>query len=143
MRINKNLSLFGVGLVITTITLTSGCKTTKDERSDGRALDDKHITENVEKALKDEPTYKFTDINVNTFAGIVNLSGFVNSETQKARAEQLARGVSGVSDVSNGLVLKPEIQPTGRTNMNSRIYAEPQNAQPGASTHTNPNAQPK
>jgi hypothetical protein len=127
MRNNKLGMLAGVGTAIMLLAAT-GCETTntKDERSEGRVIDDQHITENVQKSLESEPTYKFTDVKVNTFAGIVQLSGFVNTQDQKNRAQQIAQDTDGVKDVHNGLALKP-LMPTSRKNAGEQIYSEPQN----------------
>src|SRR5262245_57101599 len=97
----------------------SGCQSTghksSDERSSGRIQDDKHITQSVEGALKREPVYKFNEVNVQTFAGVVQLSGFVNTEDQKNRAAEVAQQTPGVSQVINNIALKPMAPtPTGR-----------------------------
>jgi hypothetical protein len=107
--------------------ILAGCESTpKDERSEGRALDDKHITENVRKTLESEPTYKFSEVSVSTFAGVVQLSGFVNTEGEKQRAQDIAQNTDGVKQVSNGIALKP-LMPTSRPNSAQRIYADPNN----------------
>ncbi len=130
----RMLSSVGSALVML---ILAGCQTSsKDERSEGRALDDKDITENVEKALQNEPTYKFTDVQVSTFAGIVQLSGFVNVEGQKMRAQQITLNTEGVREVVNGLTLKPMMPATARVTVAQPIYAEPQNA-PAASQPKN------
>ena len=92
-----------------------------DDRSAGRALDDKTITENVKKDLNQEPVYKFSDVDVKTFGGVVQLSGFVDTDEQKRRAGEIAQHVEGVSQVVNNITLKPTAQqqnnnlaPTGR-----------------------------
>jgi len=131
------LSSVGSALVML---LLAGCQTSsKDERSEGRALDDKDITENVEKALQNEPTYKFTDVQVSTFAGIVQLSGFVNIEGQKMRAQQITLNTEGVREVVNGLTLKPMMPATARVTVAQPIYAEPQNAPPASQPKNAPN----
>jgi osmotically-inducible protein OsmY len=116
-----------LAVVATALTLL-GCETTTthDQRSEGRILDDKQITENVEKELQREPVYKFDSVKVSTFGGVVQLSGFVNTDEQKNRAAEIAQRVSGVHEVSNGITLKPEpMTPTGSTNSGqSRIYSE-------------------
>ena len=130
--------IFWAGAAAMLIAMT-GCETTpKDERSEGRSLDDKHITENVEKSLQKEPTYKFSEVKVSTFAGIVQLSGFVNTDGEKSRAEDIAENTDGVKQVVNGIALKPEMPATGR-NSQSRIYSEPSNAAtpPASSSGTN------
>jgi osmotically-inducible protein OsmY len=106
----------------------AGCESEKhssDQRSEGRAIDDKTITENVEKDLKGEPVYKFDNVEAKTFAGIVQLSGFVDTEAQKRRAAEVAQQVPGVHAVENGIALKPApMAPTGSTNGAPRIYSD-------------------
>jgi len=107
---------------------TTGCSTPKDERSEGRELDDKHIVSELHKKLEREPVYKFDGVDVKAFAGEVQLSGFVNTEQQKRRAEEIASQTPGVFAVHNDLVLKPLVStPTGRTNtlQENRIYSTP------------------
>lgn len=112
----------------------------KDERTAGRWYDDHEITKHVEKALDHQPTYKFEDVDVHTFAGQVQLSGFVNTSEQKERAEQIAAAVPGVEGVHNSLVLKAFTPaPTGRTNGvdESRIYSRPPATSPTSQSQTN------
>jgi len=128
MRNNRIQILLSVGTAAMLVAI-AGCSTTpKDERSEGRAIDDKHITENIEKKLGNEPTYKFSEVKVSTFAGIVQLSGFVNTDGEKDRAEEIAKNTDGVTQVANGIALKPEMPATGRNASSSRIYAEPTSA---------------
>src|SRR5215471_13471446 len=116
MRKLENLILLGGLCGVLGVT---GCQSSghqASDRTEGRTLDDKHITERVENALKAEPTYKFTDVGVKTFGGIVQLNGFVTTEDQRRRAGEIAQGVQGVSQVVNNIVLKPEVPtPTGRS----------------------------
>jgi hypothetical protein len=118
---------WGLSALIMLAVVAAGCKTeVKDERSAGRITDDKHINENVENSLKTDPTYKFGDVSVSTFAGIVSLGGFVNTEDQRARAVAIARTTSGVREVSNGISLKPQPMmsaPTSRPGSEQRIYS--------------------
>jgi hyperosmotically inducible periplasmic protein len=105
-----------------------GCQT-DDHSSDlshGRRLDDRHINERVKKELKSDGTYKFEDIKVSTFAGVVQLSGFANSDAQKQRAQSIVQNVPGVLRVENGITVKPSppVPPAGRTNANNRIYPQ-------------------
>ena len=117
-----------LALVSLSAVLMIGCSSPKDGRSEGRTVDDKNITAEVKKSLKDEPAYKFSEVNVDTFAGVVQLSGFVETDGQKSRAEELAKSKSGVRGVANGiLVTTTALEPTGRTNaVSSVIYSEPQ-----------------
>jgi hypothetical protein len=119
----------GLGLAVL-LTGVTGCETMTnkhDERSEGRVKDDKNITASVKKNLKNEPVYKFEDVQVSTFAGVVQLSGFVNSEDQKMRAQDIASRTAGVHQVVNGLSMKQfSTAQTGRGDVNqSRIYSEP------------------
>lgn len=100
------------------------------DRTAGRELDDKTITENVKHNLDNEPVYKFTDVDVKTFAGVVQLSGFVNTDEQKNRAGQIAQQVQGVMQVDNNITLKPQSQnmaPTGRDYNNNYNNNQPAN----------------
>lgn len=145
MQNNRTRIIAMIGLAAMLLPL-AGCQTneTKDERSAGRVVDDKHITENVRKALDSEPVYKFTDVNINTFAGVVQLSGFATIQSQKERAGQLAQTVDGVTQVNNNISLKPQLQPTGRTEApiyNSDAPRGPAQPQPGPKDPSYQNSQ--
>jgi osmotically-inducible protein OsmY len=86
------------------------------DRTMGRALDDKTITSTVKHDLNREPVYKFSGVDVKTFDGVVQLSGFVDTNEQKQRAGDIARQSEGVTQVVNNISLKPQgnLQPTGR-----------------------------
>lgn len=73
------------------------------KQSTGDILDDGVITAKVKTTLLNDPDVKGTSVNVETFKGVVQLSGFVRSEAERARAAQLARNVAGVSEVRNDL----------------------------------------
>jgi hypothetical protein len=116
MTKSSNIIIAAVSAAIALSALT-GCrylpgKEPADGRSEGRAKDDKAITKRIEDRLHDEPVYKFDSVNVNTYAGIVQLSGFVDLPAQKLRAEELARQVPGISQLVNALVVKPAPIPT-------------------------------
>ena len=82
----------------------------------GRTLDDKTITSTVKHDLNREPVYKFSDVDVRTYDGVVQLSGFVDTNEQKQRAGDIARQAEGVTQVVNNITLKPQgnLQPTSR-----------------------------
>ena len=129
MRNLKKLVLVGGASAVVALTTLTGCQmfsggSESSDRTAGRQLDDKHITANVEGKLKSEPVYKFSDVDVKTFAGVVQLSGFVTTDEQKTRAGELAQQVPGVARVVNNLTLKPntEMQPTGRSNNGTGNY---------------------
>jgi osmotically-inducible protein OsmY len=77
-------------------------------RTEGTAeyVDDTVITTRVKAAVFAEPTLKSSEINVETFKGRVQLTGFVNSQTDINRAVVVARAVPGVSSVANDMKLK-------------------------------------
>jgi osmotically-inducible protein OsmY len=83
-----------------------GCAGNQHERSTGEYIDDKAVTSRVRSALSDNAEYKFKDVNVTTFRGTVQLSGFVISSDQKRKAGEIAKGVAGVKDVENNLTVK-------------------------------------
>lgn len=91
-----------------------GGATTDDGRSTGRAVDDRQITQKIETELRKEPVYKMQGVEVKTFSGVVQLSGFVDTQAQKQRAEQIARSVPGALNVVNQITIKPEPAPAGR-----------------------------
>lgn len=95
------------------------------DRTAGRTLDDKTITSTVRHDLNREPVYKFSDVDVKTFDGVVQLSGFVDSQQQKDRAGDIARHAEGVTQVVNNISLKPQgnnMAPTGRPNDQNGYY---------------------
>jgi len=126
MNYTKLISGLGMAAVMAGVTGCESMGRHPDERSEGRYKDDKNITESVKHALKEEPVYKFEGVSVDTFAGDVQLSGFVNSEDQKRRAQDIAARTPGVQRVINGLALKqfvPAPTPTGHSEI--RVYSEP------------------
>ncbi len=78
----------------------------ESDRTAGRALDDKTITAAVEHDLDREPVYKFNGVDVKTFDGVVQLSGFVDTQDQKQRAGDIAKQSQGVTQVVNNITLK-------------------------------------
>lgn len=127
------------------ITALTGCKNMptmnkpSDGRSEGRVKDDKNITKRVEENLKGEPVYKFETVDVKVYGGVVQLSGFVDTQDQKRRAEDIARRVPGVSQVVNALVLKPGASPTPTGQSTGERLNPPANTSTGTTQPTNPN----
>jgi osmotically-inducible protein OsmY len=83
-----------------------GCASTQRQESTGEYLDDTAITTKVKSAIFNEPTLKSAEINVETFKGRVQLSGFVSSQANIAKAVAVAQGVGGVTSVGNDMRLK-------------------------------------
>jgi len=83
-----------------------GCAPTQKQESTGEYVDDSVLTSKVKAAIFDEATLKSMQINVKTFKGVVQLSGFVDSAQHVATAGNVATRVSGVKQVRNDLVAK-------------------------------------
>ena len=83
-----------------------GCAPTPTREGTGEYVDDTVITTKVKAAIFNEPSLKVAEINVETFKGTVQLSGFVRSQADINKAVQVARGVGGVRSVKNDMRLK-------------------------------------
>lgn len=83
-----------------------GCASTSKQEGTGEYVDDTVITSKVKAAIFNDPSLKSAEINVETFKGVVQLSGFVNSREDINKAAQVARGVQGVVSVKNDMRLK-------------------------------------
>ena len=83
-----------------------GCASTAKQEGTGEYIDDTVITTKVKARILDEPGLKSAEINVETFKGVVQLSGFVSSQASINRAAELARGVKGVTSVKNDMRVK-------------------------------------
>ncbi len=84
----------------------TGCASTSKQESTGQYFDNSIITTKVKTAIFSEPTLKSLQINVETFKGEVQLSGFVDSAESVKKAGEVARGVEGVVEIKNDLVVK-------------------------------------
>jgi osmotically-inducible protein OsmY len=104
MTIAKRIAtaLFAVSVAATFV----GCAATSTREGTGEYIDDSVITTKVKAAIINEPTLKATEINVETFKGSVQLSGFVAQPADAARAAEVARGVKGVKSVKNDVRVK-------------------------------------
>jgi hyperosmotically inducible protein len=83
-----------------------GCASTPEHKSTGQYIDDAAITTKVKAKLLDDSITEGLKVDVNTDRGMVQLSGFVESENQRERAYQLAQGVAGVQSVRNDLIVR-------------------------------------
>lgn len=88
------------------LALLGACAATRTQEGTGEYVDDTVITTKVKAAILGEPTLKAAEINVETFKGRVQLSGFVSSRPQMETAIMVARNVQGVSGVSNDMRMK-------------------------------------
>lgn len=83
-----------------------GCASTSKQEGTGEYVDDSVITTKVKAAIFNEPNLKSAEVNVETFKGVVQLSGFVSSQASISKASEMARGVSGVKSVKNDMRVK-------------------------------------
>lgn len=93
-------------LMIVTLLAVSACASTADKSSTGEYFDDTVITTKVKTAIMQDPDLKVSEINVETYKGVVQLSGFVSSRAHITRAIEVARGVPGVKSVKNSIALR-------------------------------------
>jgi len=91
---------------IVLVTAFLGCASTQKKEGTGEYIDDSAITTKVKSAILGDSALKVFQINVETFKGEVQLSGFVDSAEMKTKAGEVARGVSGVKSVKNNLIVK-------------------------------------
>jgi osmotically-inducible protein OsmY len=94
--------LFAASLVAT----MAGCASTSTKEGTGEYIDDSVITAKVKASIFNEPTLKASEINVETFKGDVQLSGFVSNPQDAQKAVEIARGVKGVTSVKNDVRVK-------------------------------------
>jgi len=85
---------------------TLGCAATRTHEGTGQYVDDSVITTKVKAAVLGEPGLKVSEINVETFKGVVQLSGFVSSRDDIKSAIRVASAVDGVKSVKNDMQLK-------------------------------------
>jgi osmotically-inducible protein OsmY len=100
--VGKLASLVGILFVA----MALGCASTAKQEGTGEYVDDTVVTSKVKAAIFNEPTLKSAEINVETFKGVVQLSGFVSSQANETLAVQVARNVGGVKSVKNDMRLK-------------------------------------
>jgi hyperosmotically inducible protein len=103
----KNIYKYFIA-VFTALTLVTivGCQSTSTQEGTGEYIDDTVITTKVKAAIFNDPLLKVAEINVETYKGIVQLSGFVRTNAAADRAVDVASKVGGVKSVKNDLRLK-------------------------------------
>jgi len=102
-NLRKYLSPLFVAVALVSVV---GCASTPKQEGTGEYIDDTMITTKVKTAILNEPTLKVAEINVETFKGVVQLSGFVSSQGAATKAVEVTRGVSGVKSVKNDMRIK-------------------------------------
>ncbi len=99
----KQLKYYSALLMTFALLFSLGCAATATKESTGEYIDDSAITAKVKDGIFREPTLKSSEINVETFKGIVQLSGFVSSQPNMDKAVEIAKGVKGVQSVKNDM----------------------------------------
>jgi osmotically-inducible protein OsmY len=102
IKIRRIVSFIGV----VALAVTMGCASTAKQEGTGEYVDDAVVTTKVKAAIMNEPTLKSAEINVETFKGVVQLSGFVSSQAAETKAVEVTRTVAGVKSVKNDMRLK-------------------------------------
>lgn len=99
-------NFFTAFLLIALTALFLGCASTSKQEGTGEYVDDTVITTKVKAAILGDASLKSAEINVETFKGVVQLSGFVNSQADINKAVEVARTIKGVKSVKNSMRLK-------------------------------------
>jgi osmotically-inducible protein OsmY len=102
----KSYSVIRLLVVLMMIAAFVACASTPQQSSTGEVVDDSVITTKIKTQLASDEFLKSFQISVETRKGIVELSGFVDSQKAKDKAGQIARAVEGVKSVQNALIVK-------------------------------------
>lgn len=103
MTLTKNIFTAFLAIVLFTL---AGCVSTPTTEGTGAYVEDSVITTKVKASILNEPDLKSREINVETFKGVVQLSGFVSSEAEAQKAVMVTRGIKGVMSVKNDMRIK-------------------------------------
>lgn len=103
MKYHNKFSAFFLAILLASLL---GCASTATQEGTGEYLDSTVITTKVKAAIFNEPTLKSFEINVETFKGVVQLSGFVNSQADIDKAVEIVQQIKGVKSVKNDMKLK-------------------------------------
>jgi hyperosmotically inducible protein len=103
MKLFKNLSVMLLALVFVS---ALGCAGSPTQESTSEYVSDSWITTKVKATLVDDPLVKATEVNVETFKGVVQLSGFVSSSAAMSQAVKVTKSIKGVTSVKNDMRIK-------------------------------------
>ena len=101
----RNIVIYCLALLMLIATFAA-CTSTRTHESTGEYVDDSVITTKVKALLAKDDFLKSFQISVETYKGVVQLSGFVNSQQAVDKAGQITRSVTGVNSVKNNLIVK-------------------------------------
>src|SRR5580765_7737008 len=93
----------------------TACASTRTQEAAGEAIDDTGITASIQGKLIDDPVTKARQIEVETYRGVVQLSGYVDTQASKTRATELAMQTKGVHRVDNNLDVRVTETSVGTT----------------------------
>ena len=102
----KRNIVIGYLVLVMLLATFAACSSTRTHESTGEYVDDSVITTKVKSLLAEDDFLKSFQIGVESYKGIVQLSGFVNSQQAVDKAGQIARSVKGVASVKNNLIVK-------------------------------------
>jgi len=100
------IRFFSAFFLALTLLTAVGCASTQKQEGTGEYVDDSVITTKIKAAILNEPTLSSAEINVETFKGEVQLSGYVNSAADISKAVEVAGSIKGVNSVKNDMRLK-------------------------------------
>jgi osmotically-inducible protein OsmY len=106
MNLSRNISTAALAVMLGATLVTVGCGSSPTNKSAGQYVDDAAITTKVKAKMVEDPAVSALNIQVETFKGTVQLSGFANNPTEINRAVEIARSVQGVQAVQNDIRLK-------------------------------------
>ena len=112
----------------TAILIAGAAQADDSKRTAGEYTDDKVLHTKVWGALTGDKTTDASEINLEVYKGVVQLNGFVDDEAEKARAEEVAKAVSGVKGVENNLALKGSSKTAGEAMDDSTVTAKVKSA---------------
>jgi len=102
----KMQTILAAAVTAVALLTTAGCAVQRKQETVGSYVDDTTITSQVKAKFAADKTVSAMAISVETLKGTVQLSGFAKSLDEKMAAEHIARGVSGVTDVRNDIVVR-------------------------------------
>ncbi len=114
----------GACVALLSVAVLVSCAATSTQESTGETVDDSAITTQVKAALIEDHDTKAREIGVNTYRGVVQLSGFVDTDAERQQAEKDASQVGGVRSVQNDLKINEQQTTVGTTIDDSAITAK-------------------
>ncbi|HSC69407.1 MAG TPA: BON domain-containing protein [Cellvibrio sp.] len=102
----KTYTHYFTAVVLAFFVFLAGCSSTAKEKSTGEYIDDAVITTKVKAAFVEDDDLKASEIQVETFKGVVQLSGFVANSAHVNKASKVAREITGVQSVKNDIRVK-------------------------------------